>query len=362
MYALVGQQIFEGTLLEPAAFPRGEQNFSAMGKFEYFDSVAGALVLALIIMTGVNMSSRFAEGHQIESGTALSVYILVGVIILERIVMKTFLAVFSDNFEMKDKDKVLLQLYKRDLENRQKEEHERRRSIIESNKQTTHFLYQDHNYSKALLVQRDLASEIENKIIMQGWAYWCLHDTDFPGKKLWLEMTDTGYITCWAVQPNPKSWVQTLVRTGVEVIIPAANAKVLKQSSDRMRCVLQAGFLSLVIRADVFNPANASIIFVHKEHVLFMPSPSAVRKWLKAFALVGANVHEDVMVMQLDVQVKKIGWDALIKHQQGFGFNDVMDEEGIPGPVALPAAKRVSESGKPSQFYSRAVASLHGRS
>jgi hypothetical protein len=66
------------------------------------------------------------------------------------------------------------------------------------------------------------------------------------------------------------------------------------------------------------------------------------------------------MVMQLDVQAKKFAWDALIKHQEGFGFNDAIDEAEIPGPdvwpVALPAAKRVSESGKLSQIYSRAVA------
>ena len=62
---IADKQCFEGTLLPPASFPGGEQNFEAMGKFAYFDSVAGSMMCVLMLMTGTNMSKFIVQGHQV---------------------------------------------------------------------------------------------------------------------------------------------------------------------------------------------------------------------------------------------------------------------------------------------------------
>ena len=103
--------MFEGILLPPVAFPGGEQNFEAMGKVAYFDSIAGTMFFVLMLMTGTNSSSSMVDANQSVTGKVLVVFLLVGGIVLELVIMKTFLAVLIDNFESNDKDKILSQLY-----------------------------------------------------------------------------------------------------------------------------------------------------------------------------------------------------------------------------------------------------------
>ena len=51
--------------------------------------------------------------------------------ILELVIMKSFLAVLIDNFEMSDKDKVLIQIYDNDRRERMQEELKRRSLVAQ---------------------------------------------------------------------------------------------------------------------------------------------------------------------------------------------------------------------------------------
>jgi hypothetical protein len=333
-YALIGQQCFEGTLLPPAVFPEGEQHLAAMGFFAYFDSLAGAMFAVVMLLTGSSMTTTIVHADHSPAGKALVVYLLLGGVILELVIMKAFLAVLIDNFELPDKQKVLIQIYDSDRQARIREEGKRRALVAKQLMAQNECQFQEYNFSKKIdPVGGEPSAQADCKTVMRGWAFWCLHSQDAPGKRVWLELLENCLLTCWGVSWNGRQWV----RTGVEVTIPIRNALVLRQSQARVRSAAQAGALSLVLRADCSDPHNVNITFVHLEHVLWLPSRAAVREWVEAFRLFGAFVRREVLALRDETSDKTFGWDALINRPAGMGFDDAVDEESVPPPDPLPA-------------------------
>ena len=339
-YALFGLQVFAGTELPPAAFPGGEQHYEAMGKFAYFDSVAGALCAVLRLMTGVNMSTSMVQGFQASSERALIAFILVGGIVLELVIMKTFLAVLIDNFETDDRDKIMHQMYQADKKARKESEDKRYHAAVHNATRLSEFAFSDFHFTRALMPQTyDVAAPSNSSLVLQGWGFWCGHSGEVPGKRVWMELPDNGILACWGVR-----WVgKEYVRTGVQVTIPMLHAHVFEQSSARVRIVPQAGPFSFVVRACCTDPATVGMAYIHMEQVLFVPSAAALKKWLTSLAAFGARVQSSLLI-HTETKPKPFGWDALVKTLPGFGFNSDEDEEMVPGPKALVDAFRGAPS------------------
>lgn len=238
------------------------------GSFDYFNSVLGALFITLMMMTGTNLSTAIVAGSQTGSGASFTVFILVGGIVLELVIMKTFLAVLIDNFETDDRDKIMWQMYQADKLARTEEEDKRHRSVVRSMTKQSDFAFSDFYFTRSLMRQaQDSFAPSNNIIRMQGWGFWSLHSSEVPGKRVWMELIDPGILTCWGV-----SWAsREYVRTGVEVTIPMHNAHIFEQSPARVRIVPQAGPSSFVVRARSTDPSTVSIPYIHMEQVQFVP-------------------------------------------------------------------------------------------
>ena len=288
IYALVGRQTFEGVALPPTAFPSGEQHFQAMGDFFYFDSMAGALFSVVMLMTGSNMSTSMVAVGQASGGSSLIVFLLVGGVVLELVLMKTFMAVLIDNSEMSDKDKVLLQLYEADKRKRGQEEELRRLLVVSATSGHHQCEFSEFAFSKKIdPVGFEPSTQTQGAVVQQGWAFYCLHGGDDAGRRVWLELLENGVIACWNVDITIRRGKSVWVRTHCDAHIPVRNAHVLPQSSARVRSVPQAGPWSCVIRCDCTDPNFLSIMRLHQEHVLCLPSRAALRAWLKTLALFG---------------------------------------------------------------------------
>jgi hypothetical protein len=368
--------VFEGILLPPVAFPGGEQNFEAMGKVAYFDSIAGTMFFVLMLMTGTNISSSMVDANQSVTGKVLVVFLLVGGIVLELVIMKTFLAVLIDNFESNDKDKILSQLYaqvtpsvlrltlnlldclmiehvqripcckihiSQDKAARLHAEERRFMLIVSAMGHDAECHFNGYSFSKKIQpVGFGASTQTKTTIVLQSWAYVCLHTSEDPGKRVWLELLDNGVISCWDVAWTAKQQ-GTWIRTHECLQIPVRNAEVVMQSSMRVRAVLQAGSLSFVVRADCADHKFANITELHQEHVIFVSSHRLLQKWIETLAVFGARVSKDVGMQKLD-KGNDFGWDSLINRHAGFGFNDSIDESLVPGPKPLPEARRKDSS------------------
>ena len=232
--------------------------------------MSGALFITLMMMTGTNLSTVIVAGSQTGSGASLTVFILVGGIVLELVIMKTFLAVLIDNFETDDRDKIMRQMYQADKRARTEEEDKRHRRVVHSVTKQSDFAFSDFYFTRSLMRQAHDSLAPSNSIIrMQGWGFWSLHSSEMPGKRVWMELMDPGMLTCWGV-----CWAgREYVRTGVEVTIPMDNAHIFEQSPARVRIVPQAGPSCFVVRACSTDPSTVSIPYIHMEQVLFVPRP-----------------------------------------------------------------------------------------
>jgi hypothetical protein len=220
------------------------------------------LFITLMMMTGTNLSTAIVAGSQTGSGAALTVFILVGGIVLELVIMKTFLAVLIDNFETDDRDKIMRQMYQADKLARTEEEDKRHQSVVHSVTKLSDFAFSDFYFTRSMMPQAHDSLALSNSTIrMQGWGFWSLHSSEVPGKRVWMELMDPGILTCWGV-----CWAgRDYVRTGVEVTIPMHNAHIFEQSPARVRIVPQAGPNSFVVRACSTDPSTVGIPYIHME-------------------------------------------------------------------------------------------------
>ena len=115
--------------------------------------MSGALFITLMMMTGTNLSTVIVAGSQTGSGASLTVFILVGGIVLELVIMKTFLAVLIDNFETDDRYKIMRQMYQADKLARTEEEDKRHQSVVHSVTKLSDFAVSGFYFTRSMMPQ-----------------------------------------------------------------------------------------------------------------------------------------------------------------------------------------------------------------